>query len=81
MSYLLDQEELREKDKLVKELQAAVKLAENQVHGLQTVMVTKNAANHRLEAELRQVSARQGGCTLQRPARSSYGRLASQPGQ
>jgi hypothetical protein len=58
-----DQEELREKDKLVKELQAAVKQSENQVHGLQTVMVTKNAANHRLEAELRQVGVRQGECT------------------
>lgn len=49
------QEELRDKERAVKDLAAEADSASSQLHGLQTVLTAKTAQCNRLEAEARQV--------------------------
>jgi chromosome segregation ATPase len=49
------QEELRDKERAVKELTAEADSASSQLHGLQTVLTAKTAQCNRLEAEARQL--------------------------
>jgi chromosome segregation ATPase len=49
------QEELREKERALKELTAEADSTASQLHGLQTVLTAKTAQCNRLEAEARQL--------------------------
>lgn len=48
----LVQDEVREKDKQVKELTSALAQADSQLHGLQTVLAAKTGACNRLDSEM-----------------------------
>jgi chromosome segregation ATPase len=49
------QEELREKERVLKELTAEADSTSSQLHGLQTVLTAKTAQCNRLEGEARQL--------------------------
>lgn len=49
------QEELKDKDKQIKELTAAASRIEGQLHGLQTVLAAKTCTCNRLETEMSKV--------------------------